>query len=209
MLGFDMLIGRFLMMIPVLALAGNLAQKKSVPPSPGTFPVNTALFHGAADRRGSDARRAHLLPGAEPGTDSGTPAAARRASFSNRSHRIRTRRNGLSWLKKRVFGIRKSWPRHCWIRCRKLDPRWMVKNPVMFVVEVGSVLTTALLIDNTVHHRVRLWLQPADHALAVVHGAVRQLCRGHGRGPRQGPGRHAAQGQGRDDCQALHRRRRL
>ncbi len=43
-LGWDMLIGRFLMMIPVLALAGNLAQKKSVPPSPGTFPVNTSLF---------------------------------------------------------------------------------------------------------------------------------------------------------------------
>ena len=49
---------------------------------------------------------------------------------------------------------------------RKLDPRWMVKNPVMFVVEVGSVLTTALLIDNTVHHRagfgfnlqITLWL---------------------------------------------------
>ena len=39
-----MLIGRLLMMIPVLALAGNLAQKKSVPPSPGTFPVNTPLF---------------------------------------------------------------------------------------------------------------------------------------------------------------------
>ena len=44
MLGFTMLGGRFLMIIPVLALAGNLAQKKSVPPSPGTFPVNTALF---------------------------------------------------------------------------------------------------------------------------------------------------------------------
>jgi K+-transporting ATPase ATPase A chain len=43
-LGFTMLIGRFLMMIPMLALAGNLAQKKSVPPSPGTFPVNTGLF---------------------------------------------------------------------------------------------------------------------------------------------------------------------
>ncbi len=43
-LGFDMLIGRLLMMVPMLALAGNLAQKKSVPPSPGTFPVNTALF---------------------------------------------------------------------------------------------------------------------------------------------------------------------
>ncbi|HEY6488268.1 MAG: potassium-transporting ATPase subunit KdpA [Terracidiphilus sp.] len=43
-MGWDMLIGRFLMMIPVLALAGNLAAKKSVPPSPGTFPVNTPLF---------------------------------------------------------------------------------------------------------------------------------------------------------------------
>jgi K+-transporting ATPase ATPase A chain len=43
-MGWDMLIGRFLMAIPVLALAGNLAQKKSVPPSPGTFPVNTSLF---------------------------------------------------------------------------------------------------------------------------------------------------------------------
>jgi potassium-transporting ATPase potassium-binding subunit len=43
-LGFTMLIGRFLMMVPMIALAGNLAQKKSVPPSPGTFPVNTGLF---------------------------------------------------------------------------------------------------------------------------------------------------------------------
>jgi K+-transporting ATPase ATPase A chain len=44
MLGWDMLFGRLFMMIPVLALAGNLASKKSVPPSPGTFPVNTSLF---------------------------------------------------------------------------------------------------------------------------------------------------------------------
>jgi K+-transporting ATPase ATPase A chain len=43
-MGWAMLGGRFLMMIPVLALAGNLAVKKSVPPSPGTFPVNTSLF---------------------------------------------------------------------------------------------------------------------------------------------------------------------
>jgi K+-transporting ATPase ATPase A chain len=43
-LGWTMLGGRLLMMIPVLALAGNLAQKKSIPPSPGTFPVNSALF---------------------------------------------------------------------------------------------------------------------------------------------------------------------
>jgi K+-transporting ATPase ATPase A chain len=43
-LGFTMLCGRFLMMIPALAMAGNLARKKRIPPSPGTFPVSTPLF---------------------------------------------------------------------------------------------------------------------------------------------------------------------
>jgi K+-transporting ATPase ATPase A chain len=42
--GFTMLAGRFLMIVPMLALAGNLATKKIVPPSPGTFPVTTPLF---------------------------------------------------------------------------------------------------------------------------------------------------------------------
>jgi len=39
-----MLIGRFLMIVPMLAIAGSLAKKKMVPPSPGTFPVHTPLF---------------------------------------------------------------------------------------------------------------------------------------------------------------------
>jgi len=41
---FDMLLGRFFMVIPVLAIAGNLARKKIVPESAGTFPVTTPLF---------------------------------------------------------------------------------------------------------------------------------------------------------------------
>jgi K+-transporting ATPase ATPase B chain len=48
----------------------------------------------------------------------------------------------------------------------KLNPRIMVKNPVMFVVEIGSVLTTALLIQDVIQHRpgfgfdlqITLWL---------------------------------------------------
>jgi K+-transporting ATPase ATPase B chain len=47
----------------------------------------------------------------------------------------------------------------------KLDPRTMLKNPVMFVVEVGSVLTSALLIQDAINHRpigfnlqITLWL---------------------------------------------------
>jgi K+-transporting ATPase ATPase A chain len=43
-LGVAMLIGRFLMIIPMLAIAGNLAKKKMVPATLGTFPVNTPLF---------------------------------------------------------------------------------------------------------------------------------------------------------------------
>jgi K+-transporting ATPase ATPase A chain len=43
-IGSTMLIGRFMMIVPMLAVAGNLAQKKIVPPSLGTFPVTTPLF---------------------------------------------------------------------------------------------------------------------------------------------------------------------
>jgi len=42
--GMTMLVGRFFMIIPMLAIAGNLAKKKYVPPSLGTFPVTTPLF---------------------------------------------------------------------------------------------------------------------------------------------------------------------
>jgi K+-transporting ATPase ATPase A chain len=43
-IGLTTLIGRFLMIIPMLAIAGSLAKKKYVPPSLGTFPVTTPLF---------------------------------------------------------------------------------------------------------------------------------------------------------------------
>ncbi len=43
-LGFAMLIGRFLMIVPIMALAGSLVQKKTAPPSAGTFPVAGVTF---------------------------------------------------------------------------------------------------------------------------------------------------------------------
>jgi len=45
-LGLAMFIGRFLMIVPIMALAGSLAQKKLVPVSAGTFPVTGATFVG-------------------------------------------------------------------------------------------------------------------------------------------------------------------
>jgi len=45
-MGIAMLAGRFLMIVPMLAVAGNLATKKIAPPSAGTFPVTTPMFVG-------------------------------------------------------------------------------------------------------------------------------------------------------------------
>jgi K+-transporting ATPase ATPase A chain len=44
LLGIAMLLGRFVVIIPVLAIAGAVAAKKSVPPSAGTFPTHGWLF---------------------------------------------------------------------------------------------------------------------------------------------------------------------
>ena len=43
-LGIAMLFGRFLMIVPIMAMAGSLAQKKLVPASTGTFPVSGGTF---------------------------------------------------------------------------------------------------------------------------------------------------------------------
>jgi K+-transporting ATPase ATPase A chain len=44
--GISMLVGRFLMIVPAMAIAGTLAAKKTVPPSSGTFPTTGGLFVG-------------------------------------------------------------------------------------------------------------------------------------------------------------------
>ncbi len=44
LLGLAMLVGRFGVMIPILAIAGSLAAKKAVPAGPGTLPTHTPLF---------------------------------------------------------------------------------------------------------------------------------------------------------------------
>ena len=39
-----MFLSRYWLLVPVLAIAGSLAAKKTVPPSPGTLPTHTPLF---------------------------------------------------------------------------------------------------------------------------------------------------------------------
>ena len=76
---------------------------------------------------------------------------------------------------------------------RKLDPRIQVKNPVMFIVEVGSLITTIVFIQELAGGDRSAAVHGAGRLLALVHGALRQFCGGDGRGSRQGAGRHASQ----------------
>ena len=71
----------------------------------------------------------------------------------------------------------------------KLDPRLQVRNPVMFIVELGSVITTGIFLLNLARGDTGdLWFVGVIAVLALADRAVRQLRRGDRRRARQGPG---------------------
>jgi K+-transporting ATPase ATPase A chain len=85
---------------------------------------------------------------------------------------------------------------------------------LLYVLLPASIIGALLLVAQGVPQNLHAYtsahtLEGQTQTIAQGHGALCQLCRGHGRGPRQGPGRHATQGQGRNDCQPLHCRRRV
>ena len=80
-----------------------------------------------------------------------------------------------------------------WDAFRKLDPRVMVRNPVMFVALVGAVVTTIKLVITPLHGgsfgfflQITIWLW-----FTVL---FRQLCGSHGRRSGQSASRHPAPG---------------
>ena len=78
-LGIAMLVGRFLFIVPMLAVAGSLAAKKIVPAvSAGTFPTDGGLFVGLVVGRDPHRGRVDLLPGPGPRPRRRTPGDARR-----------------------------------------------------------------------------------------------------------------------------------
>ena len=89
----------------------------------------------------------------------------------------------------------------------KLDPRIQIKNPVMFIVEIGSVLTTMVFIQDLAGGRRQAAVHRPGGVLVMVHRPVRQLRRGDGGRPGQGAGRHAAQDPDRNGRAPPHARR--
>ena len=142
--GLAMLIGRYFVIVPMMAVAGSLVVKKSVPASAGTFPTHGALFVG-------------LLVGVIliVGGLTFFPALAlgpivEHLAMQSRTHCSDRRFRSLSPWKPQncasalpastlldpkiiVPGDRRS-------SFVKLDPRTLVRNPVIFVLEVVAAL---------------------------------------------------------------------
>ena len=178
-----MLVGRFLLIIPVLAIAGSLARKQPVPATAGTFPTDTPLFVGLLVGVVAHRRRPDLLPRRSPSARSlehltpdesrsprsvFDPAIARAARLVDSFRKLDPRAHGAQPGHVRRRGRRSVSRRSC-----SSGPRRRDHEPNVFA--------------------------GLRRRLAVVHRALRQLRRGDGRRPRQGAGRHAAQDARRDD----------
>ena len=126
----SMLVGRFVLIVLVLALAGALARKQPVPRLGGHVPDRHAPLHRPARRRDPRRRRPHLHPDARARADPGAPAAV-------------TTKKPASLFDPAIVRQRRCSP-----RSGKLDPRHVARNPVMFLVEVGSVVVTVLFVKD-------------------------------------------------------------
>ena len=150
-LASSMFVGRFFMIIPAMAMAGSLAGKKSIPPSAGTLADDGRPVRRPGRRRDPDHRRSHLLPGARARPD-------RRASRDERQHPVLIDSFGVTSMEV-VQKMNKRMPVSAMLDPKivmpaigsafaKLDPRLMIKNPVMFVVEVVAALTTVIFLRD-------------------------------------------------------------
>src|SRR4029077_8117687 len=161
--GVAQLLGRFFMIIPIMAIAGSLAKKKTVPESAGTFPVTGALFTTLLVST-------ILIVGALtffPALSLGPILEHLLMMAGKASLRISEESMEQTGQKKiNLLGDRKIVSRAVLDSFAKLHPRTMVKNPVMFVVEVGAVLTSIELVKDTMQHagqfgfglQITLWL---------------------------------------------------
>ena len=187
-----MLFGRFLMIVPIMALAGSLVQKKVAPPSVGTFPVSGGTFLILLLGTVLLDRRAEL---------------SARADSRARSSSTSSLQGGKLFLTHRTPNVRYDAKtsisfrlEHCWSGHRRLVQK---AEPAADGEEPGHVCHHGRrgADDRRNFHAPSRTarLRDATGDLALVHGALCQFCRsGRGR-PRQSASRQPAQGaQGHD-----------
>ena len=185
-------------------LAGRASRRCRRPAA--RFPTDTPLFGGLRGRRRRHRRRPDLLPGPRARARSSSTSSTREELDD---HNVATTRppsrataegaHARRPASKSIFdpAIVTTATVDAFM---KLNPRTMMRNPVMFVVEVGSVLTTILFFrdfgDSTAQQNVFAGLVAAWLWFTVLFANFAEAM---AEGPRQGPGRHAAQDAGRDD----------
>ena len=123
---FAMLIGRYGMIVPILALAGSMAGKRRVAASLGTFPTTGVAVRRARGRRDHHRRRADVLPRARAGTDRrATPPERRKGLLSMailQSIDLSRGHPSLPALRPRSRGARRPRPRRGPRPARDLRP---------------------------------------------------------------------------------------
>ena len=199
-----MLIGRYFVIIPVMAIAGSLVAKKVVPPSSGTFPTHGGLFVGLLVGVILIIGGLIYFPAFALGPIVEHLAMPRARCSETDSFGVTAM--DTSKLRKRMpvstlFDPKIVVPAigQAFV---KLNPATLIKNPVIFVLEVVTALTTVLLVRDLVQHHAGSRLHVPDRAVAVVHRAVREFRRSGGGRARQGAGRQSAQDPHRDARQA-------
>ena len=148
-----MLVGRFWMIIPAMAIAGSLAEKKSVPPSSGTFPTTGGLFIGLVVGVILIIGGLTFFPALALGPiveHLAMRAGTLFSSNSSRSHVDGIPLQSRKGSRYRPCSIAKIVLPAIGSAFVKLDPRVLIKNPVMFVLEVVTVLTTIIFVRDLV-----------------------------------------------------------
>ena len=133
-LGIAMLFGRFFLIIPTLALAGSVVRKRTVPATAGTFPTDTPLFVVLVVGVAVIVAALAFLPALALG-----PIVEQLEDLIEEHHR---------WLRDTKLVEPEIVRRAVVDSFVKLNPRTLMRNPVMFVVGVGSVLTTILFFKD-------------------------------------------------------------
>ena len=173
-LGLAMLFGRFLFMIPALAIAGSLAGKKAVPTSAGTLPTHGPLFVGLLVATVIVVGALTFFPALSLGpivehflmhqgklfstVFVSFPSGVKRWPPRPPSPPRRLHSRRLPWTSRRSSRRSSSGRDRCSTAeilrralkdsVVKLNPVTLMKNPVIFVVEVGAALVLLFLVRD-------------------------------------------------------------
>ena len=201
-----MLVGRFWMIVPAMAIAGSLAAKKIGAAIDRHVPDHGRPVRRPAGRRDPDRRRPHLLPGARAWARSSSISRCPPARCSEPSYSESwpwKPRNFASGCRSRRCSTRRSCFRRSARPSSSSTRATLIKNPVMFVLEVVTAADDGSPGPRPGHRQRQSSASIPDRGLAVVHGAVRQFRRSRGGGARQGAGGHLAQDAHRDAAKRI------